>query len=81
MRRRVTNRGLLDYPLRKVVKRYCTEGGNPNTNPPRTTFTLECGHKVTLTGWHEKKAMRCDECPKKSPKKERCCGKNREVSS
>jgi hypothetical protein len=66
-KRKVSNRGLLDYPLRKVVSRSSTAGGNPNTNPPRTWFKLECGHCVVLPGrFVERKSLRCDECPKKT---------------
>ena len=62
-KRRVVNRGLLDYQLRKVVKRHSTGGGNPNTNPPRTVFTLECGHTHWFPGeFVQRTRLRCDEC-------------------
>jgi hypothetical protein len=59
------DRGLLAYPLRKVVRATHTSGGNPNTNPPRSIFWLECGHVVELPRtWAERKAFRCEECPR-----------------
>lgn len=58
-------KGLLAYPLRKVVGRGSTAGGNPNTNPPRTRFRLECGHVVEFPGrFVERKRVRCEECPR-----------------
>lgn len=70
-KRRVIDRGLLNYPLRKVVKTYHTTGGNPLTNPPVSIHTLECGHKVYLTGYHERKSCRCNECPLPETKTEK----------
>lgn len=72
-RRIISNRGLLDYPLRKVVRYRYTDGGNPNTNPARAWWRLECGHSIELTidevgGFkraEERKAFRCEECGKK----------------
>lgn len=64
-KRRVSNRGLLAFPLVKVASRGSTQGGNPNTNPPRTWFKLECGHVIHFPGrFVQRKACRCEECPK-----------------
>jgi hypothetical protein len=59
--------GLLAYPLRRVVSRRSTGGGNPFTNPPRTWFLLECGHRIEMPGqFVVRKSCRCDQCPRRN---------------
>lgn len=64
-KRRVKNRGLLDFPLRKVTSRWSTGG---NTNPPRTVFALECGHTAEYPGQFVcRKSVRCEDCGETKP--------------
>jgi len=61
-KRRVRNRGLLDYPLRKVLSQGFEGAGVP-CNPFRSVIRLECGHGFTLDRViPPRKRMRCDEC-------------------
>jgi len=63
-KRRVRNRGLLDYPLRKVLSHGVIGAGIPS-NPLRSRVRLECGHVLILDRiLPPRKRMRCDECPK-----------------
>jgi hypothetical protein len=50
-------------PLRKIVRRVETTGGNPLTNPKRFICWLECGHRVEdMNPIKAKNAVRCEEC-------------------
>ncbi len=66
------NRGLLDFPLQKVVSfGICQHAGNKFTKPELWRFVLQCGHEIVLPrsdikGKYpsERKSFRCEECGK-----------------
>lgn len=72
MNRRSINRGLLDFPLQKVVSSgICQHAGNKYTKPELWRFILQCGHKIVLPRSEikgkypaDRKSFRCEECGK-----------------
>lgn len=71
-RRFIIHRGLLDFPLRKVISCGVSQHeGNKFTKPEIWHFALECGHDIyiqrrDIKGKYpsERKSFRCEECGK-----------------
>ncbi len=60
----MANKGLLVYPLRRVIGEMRTTG--TLMDPSHTILRLECGHRVDAPNRkNEHKFARCEECPKR----------------
>ena len=59
-------KGLLAYPLRRVIGQHRTTG--TLMDPSHTILKLECGHVAHVPNrggyFHHRQAARCDECPR-----------------